>query len=143
MWRVNYEPGNVKAISRKNGKVVSEKIINTAGEPYAIQLSADRSNLKNNGHDLSFVTVNIIDKNGNICPHADNLVNADISGAAFIAGVDNGNPVSLDSFKASAVKSFNGKSLIVLQNNGEKGKINLKVESGNLVPAKINLTANK
>src|SRR6266542_2588278 len=75
MWRVKYEPGNVKAVSRKNGKVVLSKEIKTAGAPAKIILTADRSHIKANGEDLSFVTVKIVDRDGNPVPDANNLIN--------------------------------------------------------------------
>ncbi|MBP3669019.1 MAG: DUF4982 domain-containing protein, partial [Bacteroides sp.] len=125
VWRVKYEPGTIKAVSRKEGKVVMEKEIHTAGEPAQIRLTADRTEIQADGTDLSFITVEIVDKDGNLCPNADNLVNFDVQGAAFIAGVDNGNQTSMESFKAPHRKAFYGKCLVVLQNNGDRGDIQL------------------
>ena len=141
MWRVNYTPGTVKAVSRKDGKIIREHEITTAGEPHHIRLTADRSQIGNDGKDLSFITVTVHDKDGNICPNADNLINFDVKGCGFIAGVDNGNPTSLESFKTPYRKVFNGKSLVVIQNNGEKGSINIIASSEKLNPAKIRIEA--
>src|SRR5207302_1933839 len=74
MWRVNYEPGILKAVSRKGMKIVLIKEIKTAGTPAKIQLTADRKTIKADGEDLSFITVKILDKDGNPVPRADNLV---------------------------------------------------------------------
>src|SRR5437764_9394131 len=68
MWRVKYEPGTLKAVSRKNGKVVLMREIHTAGAPAKIELIADRKQIKAGGKDLSFITVRILDKNGNVVP---------------------------------------------------------------------------
>lgn len=106
VWRVKYEPGTIKAVSRKDGKVVVEKEIHTAGEPAQIRLSADRTEIQADGADLSFITVEIVDKDGNLCPNADNLVNFDVQGAAFIAGVDNGNQNPWKVLKLLIVKHF-------------------------------------
>lgn len=141
MWRVEYQPGSIRAVSRKNGKVVKEHEIRTAGEPDRILLAADRPEIREDGKDLSFITVTVVDQAGNICPAADHPIDFEVQGAAFIAGVDNGNPISLERFKASSRKAFNGKCLVVLQNNGAKGNINLTATSGNLKSAKIQLTA--
>ena len=141
-WRVKYEPGTIKAVSRKDGKVVMEKEIHTAGEPAQIRLSADRSEIQADGTDLSFITVEIVDKDGNLCPNADNLVNFDVQGAAFIAGVDNGNQTSMESFKAPHRKAFYGKCLVVLQNNGDRGDIQLNAVSEGLEKAMLNIQAN-
>ena len=72
-----------------------------------------------------------------LCPIADNLINFKVQGAEFIAGVDNGSPTSLESFKAPYRKAFNGKCLVILQNNGKKGKINLKATAENLKSANL------
>ena len=142
VWRVKYEPGTIKAVSRKDGKVVVEKEIHTAGEPAQIRLSADRTEIQADGADLSFITVEIVDKDGNLCPNADNLVNFDVQGAAFIAGVDNGNQTSMESFKAPHRKAFYGKCLVVLQNNGDRGDIQLNAVSEGLEKAMLNIQAN-
>ncbi len=141
MWRVNYAAGVLKAVSRKNGKTVLEKIINTAGAPANIVLMADRRNINADGADLSFVTVKVVDKNGNTVPNADNLVKFDVSGNGFIAGVDNGNPVSLESFKAGSRKAFNGMCLAVIQSNGKTGTVSLKATAEGLPPATLVITA--
>ena len=142
VWRVKYEPGTIKAVSRKEGKVVMEKEIHTAGEPAQIRLTADRTEIQADGTDLSFITVEIVDKDGNFCPNANNLVNFDVQGAAFIAGVDNGNQTSMESFKAPHRKAFYGKCLVVLQNNGERGNIQLNAVSEGLEKAMLNIQAN-
>ena len=142
VWRVKYEPGTIKVVSRKDGKVVMEKEIHTAGEPAQIRLSADRTEIQADGADLSFITVEIVDKDGNLCPNADNLVNFDVQGAAFIAGVDNGNQTSMESFKAPHRKAFYGKCIVVLQNNGERGNIQLNAVSEGLEKAMLNIQAN-
>lgn len=132
MWRVKYEPGTVKAVSRKDGKVVKEQIINTAGEPYQIRLTADRKNIEADGTDLSFITVEILDKDGNLCPNAENLVNFEVEGPAFIAGVDNGSPISMERFKANHRKAFYGKCLVVIQNQGKEGGARITATSEGL-----------
>jgi len=123
MWHIPFEPGTLKAVSRKNGKVVLTKEIHTAGEPAKIELIADRKNIKANGKDLSFVTVKILDKNGNVVPNADNLVNFKINGEASIASVDNGDPVSHDPFKADYRKAFHGLALAIIQSKEKAGAI--------------------
>ncbi len=132
VWNVTYEPGTVKVVARKNGVETASREIHTAGEPAQIRLTPDRSRIKSNGTDLSFVTVEILDKDGNLCPNADNLVEFEVSGNGFIAGVDNGSPISLERFKDNKRKAFYGKCLVVVQNNGKSGKIELKAQSEGL-----------
>ena len=141
MWRVAFVPGSLKAVSRKNGKTVLEKIINTAGAPAKIMITADRTKIKADDQDLSFVTVKVVDKEGNLVPDADNLVNFSLSGNAVIAGVDNGSPVSMESFKANHRKAFNGMCLAVIQSNGRPGSITLKASAVGLSPAALIITS--
>ncbi|MBR5158456.1 MAG: DUF4982 domain-containing protein [Bacteroidaceae bacterium] len=139
VWNVTFEPGTVKVVARKNGVETASQEIHTAGEPAQIRLTPDRSTIKSNGTDLSFVTVEILDADGNLCPNADNLVQFEISGNGFIAGVDNGSPISLERFKDIKRKAFYGKCLVVLQNNGKKGKIKLDAKSEGLKHAHIDI----
>ena len=139
VWNVTFEPGTVKVVARKDGVETASQEIHTAGEPAQIRLTPDRSTIKSNGTDLSFVTVEILDKDGNLCPNADNLVQFEISGNGFIAGVDNGSPISLERFKDNKRKAFYGKCLVVVQNNGKKGKIKLDAVSEGLKRAHIDI----
>lgn len=142
MWRVKFEPGTIKAVSRKDGKVVLTKEIKTAGKPAKIQLLADRSTIKANGKDLSFITVKIVDKDGNVVPDAENLVNFKINGEAFIAGVDNGDPVSHDSFKVNYRKAFHGLALAIVQAKEKTGEVSFTASAEGLsaVTLTLNLT---
>jgi beta-galactosidase len=139
MWRVQFEVGKVEAVSKKDGKVVATKVIKTAGTPAKIILQTDRSTIKADGKDLSFVTVKVVDKDGNLVPDAANKVQFKITGAGFIAGVDNGCQTNLDSFKASEVKAFNGLALAVIQSNGKPGSIKLQAQSTGLLPASVDV----
>jgi beta-galactosidase len=139
MWRVEYEPGSLKAVSRKNGKVVATKEMHTSGAPSKIILTADRKNIHANGKDLSFVTVKIVDKNGNLVPYANDLIQFEIVGNGTIAGVDNGLQTDLSSFKAKEKKAFNGLCLAVIQSNRKKGPITLKAKAGGLQTAVVSI----
>ena len=141
VWRVKYEPGNIKVVARKDGKVIAEKEIRTAGAPSMIRLTPDRSVLKADGTDLSFVTVEILDAEGNLCPLADNLVTFEVEGNLFVAGVDNGNPTSMERFKDNKRKTFYGKCLVVLQNNGKTGTARLKAVSKGLKDATVDFVS--
>jgi len=139
MWRAVYEPGTLKAVSKKNGKVVMTKEIKTAGAPAKIILEADRNTISSNGEDLSFVTVKIEDKEGNIVPDAGNLVKFAITGDGFIAGVDNGYQADLSSFKGDSKKAFNGLCLAVLQSTKKTGSIKLTAIADGLRLASITI----
>jgi beta-galactosidase len=141
MWRVKFEPGTLKAVSRKDGKVVLTREIYTASAPAKIELVADRKNIKADGKDLSFITVKILDKDGNLVPNADNLVNFKINGDAFIAGVDNGDEVSHDPFKADYRNAFHGLALAIVQTKEKPGDITFTATSKGLQGATVVLKA--
>ncbi len=139
MWRVPFTPGELVAVSRKDGREVMRDTVRTASEPYAIRLTPDRNEIKADGTDLSYVTVEVVDKDGNICPLAENEISFTVSGSGFNAGVDNGSPISLEPFKSDRRKAFYGKALVILQNNGEKGDITVKAASPGLKDANFTI----
>jgi beta-galactosidase len=141
MWRVQYEPGTIKAVSRKNGKVVLTSVINTAGKPAKIVLSADRGNINADGNDLSFITVKVLDADGNLVTDASNDVHFSVKGEGSIAGVDNGSETSLESFKADHRKAFNGLCLLVVQSKEKPGAIDIKATADGLQSATIVVNA--
>lgn len=141
MWRVPYQPGTLKAVSYQNGTVVLSDEIHTSGPAAKMILEPDRNQIHADGKDLSFVTIKIVDANGNPVPHADNLINFKVSGAGFIAGVDNGNETDHDPFKADYHKAFNGLCLAVIQSKGEKGKITVTATSAGLPAATVIIQA--
>ena len=133
VWHLKYQPGTLMAISRKNGNTVESETIHTAGKPTNISMKADRKTIHANGYDLCYVTVEITDKNGNLCPWANNNITFNIKGTACnIVGVDNGSPISHESFKAKHRKAFYGKCLVVLENNYKRGNITLTASAKGL-----------
>ncbi len=143
MWRIPFKAGTLKAISKKNGKTVLVKKINTAGLPAKIELLADRKMIKADGKELSFITVRVLDKNGNLVPDADNLINFTISGEGIIAGTDNGYQADLESFQSKNRKCWKGLALVIVQSLEKKGNITLRATADGLQPAILSLqTAN-
>ena len=130
-WQLNFQPGTLKAVSRKNGKVVLEKEIHTAGEASKIELIPHKESIKRDQYDLVYITVNMLDAQGNFVPKADNLIHFEVEGGGKIVGVDNGYQANLTSFKAKEIKSFNGKCLVIIQSNGKKDDIKLKASANN------------
>ncbi|MDN3654638.1 beta-galactosidase GalB [Ferruginibacter paludis] len=139
MWRLPFEPGTLKAISRKNGGTVLTKEVTTAGPAYKIELTADRKIIASGGDDVSFVTVKVLDKNGNLVPDAANLVQFEVTNGGSIAGVDNGNETSMESFKDNKRKAFNGLCLAVIKAGSKKGNIVLKATAPGLQTAQVNI----
>lgn len=140
VWRVPFEKGTLKAISYKNGKEVLTKEVKTTGDAVSIKLTADRQTIKADGKDLSFVTVEAVDSQGNAVPIANNLINFSIEGNGFIAGTDNGNPTDHNSLKKPTRNLFSGKAIAVVQSKKQSGKILLKATSTGLKDATIEIT---
>ncbi len=131
-WRVQFVPGEIHAVSRKKGKVVAEETIATAGHATHIRLTPDRQRIKADGKDLSFITVEVLDQKGHLCPFAENDIHFEIEGTAKIVGVDNGSPISLERFKDDHRKAFYGKCLVVVQSDGHTGNARLTATTDGL-----------
>ncbi|MBN1507846.1 MAG: DUF4982 domain-containing protein [Sedimentisphaerales bacterium] len=130
---VTYEPGELKAVAYKDGKQIGEAVMRTAGAPAAIRLTPDRTDLTATGKDLSYILVEAVDDKGTLCPLADNLIRFRIGGPAEIAGVGNGNPLSIEPFQADCRKLFYGKAMLILRTKeGQAGKVHVVGESGGL-----------
>ncbi len=138
-WRVPFVPGELVAVSRKVGKEVKRDSVKTASEPHAIRLTPDRSEINADGEDLSYVTVEVVDKDGNLCPLAENEILFEVEGAGFNAGVDNGSQTSLEPFKSDRRKAFYGKAMLIVQNDGEKGDIKVKATSPDLKESTVTI----
>ena len=126
MWRVPFTPGTLKAVSRKDGKEVLTREIKTAGIPVSIRLKADRSSIAADGKDLSFVTVELLDKDGNASPVANQLVKFTLEGEGAIVGTDNGDQNDHVSLKKPERHLFYGKCLAIVQSTKKGGNIVLK-----------------
>ncbi|MCL6524893.1 MAG: DUF4982 domain-containing protein [Thermoflavifilum sp.] len=141
MWRVDYEPGELKAISYDHGKVVKTAVVRTAGAPYRIELIPDRQHIHADGRDLSFITAKVVDEKGTLVPYADQLIHFEVQGPGSIAGTDNGSEIDHESFKAPEHHAFNGLALVVVQSNGRAGNIRVRATAEGLQPAEVTIDA--
>ena len=147
MWRVTFEPGEVKVVARKQGREISSQTIKTAGPPHHLVLKKTYQNtlasavqtpsgvpgdLQSPSSPTTFVEVNVVDKDGNLCPNAENEIY--FSSTAEILGTDNGNQTSLERFTDPKRKAFFGKCIIVLRGHGT-----LRAESIDLQQATLQL----
>ena len=137
-WDVVYEPGEIKVVGVKKGREYVD-IIRTTGQPASIRLSVDRDVIKTDPEDVAHVTVEILDKDGNLVPTADNLVKFSITGGEII-GVENSKPDDLMNCKLKERKAFNGMCLAIVQ-AAKSGKIVVKAESEGLQPAEVSIQA--
>jgi beta-galactosidase len=136
-WSVPYAPGVLKAVGKKDGKVIATDEIHTAGKPAKILLKADRSEIKPVDRDLSFVTVTVQDADGNTCPTAENEIKFAVDGPGTIAGVGDGDATNHESFQGHQHKVFNGLGLVVLQSTNQTGEIKLTATGDGLDQAAI------
>ncbi len=139
MWmNVKYEPGTIKVVAFDDkGKTVAEKSVSTAGKPYTLKLEADRTQIKADGEDLSYVTVSVVDKKGNLCPTATNQLKFSTKGAGKFRAVCNGDATSLEMFHLPTMKAFSGKLVITMQSSDNAGNIELIVTGAGLKSGKI------
>jgi len=141
-WDVPYEPGVLRAVAFKNTVPVRRAEVRTAGAPARISLIPDRSVIRADGKDLSFVTVRIEDSEGNFCPLADNLVRFQVSGAGRIAAVGNGNAATVEPFQADYRKAFNGLCMLIVKSaRGERGEVHVVARSEGLRQAETTLNS--
>jgi beta-galactosidase len=141
MWNdVLYAPGELRAVAYKNGVRIGESVVRTAGEPAKLSLSPDRSELSADGYDLSYVLVEATDRDGMPHPLADDLVTFEIEGPAEIAGVGNGNQLSLEPFQANQRHLFYGKAMLIVRTRpDEAGSIRITAASDGYEPATATL----
>jgi beta-galactosidase len=140
---VIYTPGELKVVAYKNNKKWAENLVRTAGEVNKIQLSADHSVINADGDDLSFVTIEMTDRNGIIVPQANNTLHFSIEGSGEIIATDNGNPADMTSFASLEREAFNGLCLVIIRAKKQAGKITLKVKSEGLKEASISIKSIK
>lgn len=141
MWEVPYQKGKLSVKAYVNSKVVAQAERITAGNPAKIRLIPDRSNIKANKDDLSFITVAVTDEQGNICPNASNNIHFEVSGVGVIAAVGNGNAASTASFQSNQRKAFQGKCLLVIKSIDKSGEIHIKASAKGLTSESLIISA--
>ena len=143
---VPFEPGELKAVAYRGGVAVDSVSVRTAGEPDHIGLECSRSVLKADGKDLAYVTVSVLDKDGNVCPMDSSLVSFKVRGGLFGKGADfraaaNGDPTCLDPFHEPQMHLFSGKCTVILQASRHRGKAVLEVSAPGLRSGRIKVRA--
>jgi beta-galactosidase len=135
---VKYIPGELKAVAYKNGKVWAEQVVMTAGEARMLEATADRTIVKADGKDLSFITVKITDNKGLMVPRANNLIKFSIEGPGEILATDNGDQTDMTAFTSHERKAFNGLALAIVRSDADKaGVITVTARSAGLEDARV------
>lgn len=143
MWDVPYEPGVLEVVAFDgDGRPAMRKKVVTSGRPKRIELVPDRREIAADGEDLCFVTVRIVDAQGNLCPHAEHRVTFHIHGPGRIVAVDNGDPTSLEPFVADSRRAFHGLCLVVIGSvKGAPGEIVVEARAEGLQSARVPVTS--
>ena len=136
-WDMPYQPGTLRAVGIRDGEVVCEQEIVTAGEPAQIELAADRESIAADGCDLVHLTARVLDAAGNFAPAADNMITFEVEGEGHIIGVDNGDPASHEPFQANHRRAFNGLCLAIIQATTAPGTIQAKASTPRMVAASV------
>ncbi len=140
-WDVPFEPGTLKAVGTKDGKVVATAEISTTGEPAALVLAVDRERIAANRRDVVHVEVRVVDGAGRTVPLASNEVVFEIAGEGRLIGVDNGDLSSDESYKSNRRRAYQGLCLAIVQSTGQPGPIRISASSVTLKPAAVQVAA--
>jgi len=140
-FTVPYSPGQLKAVGVDNGKEIESTILQTSGDAAKIQLTADRKEIVANGQDLSYVTIEITDKDGIFQPNAANRLHFKIEGPGTISGVANADMKDTDPYQGNSRKAWHGQALLVIKSTHDAGDIKLTVSSPGLSEAVLNIKA--
>lgn len=140
---VRYESGTLKTVAYRDGNKIGSAEMRTAGEPAAIRLTSDRTELSASGDDLAYVLVECVDREDVLCPLSEDLISFHLEGPGVIAGVGNGNPLSLEPFQANERKLFYGKAMLIVRPEHDRpGTIRVTAEAEGLQTAVVELKSN-
>jgi beta-galactosidase len=131
-FTVPYAPGVLKAVAVQNGKPIAETMLRTAGEPVRVRLTPDRTSLRADGQDLSFITVEVLDASGQAHPNADHLMTFALKGPGVIAAVGNADMNSEEPYRSTQRKLFHGKALVVVRTTRTPGNLALTAGAAGL-----------
>ena len=139
VWEeVKYEPGEIKVVVKKGGKPWAEAVRVTTGNTSAVQAEVDHPTIANDGHDLAFISLALVDKKGNVVPTDSRAVSFSIEGPADLVGFCNGNPIDQTCMQDKKQSFFNGRIVAVVRSRrGESGKATVTVKAKGLPEVKV------
>jgi beta-galactosidase len=139
-WNVPYKPGVLRAVGYDNQQEITATELHTASEPAKIRMTPDRTEIKADGQDLSFITVEILDENNVRNTKAVNLLQFGIEGPGSIIAVSSSNPFGLESFVQPKRKAYQGRCLVIIRSDREAGSIVLTATSDGLQQDQVTFT---
>lgn len=132
-----YQPGEVTAVAYKDGKEAMRKTVKTAGAPHSIRLSAYREQICADGEDVNYITAEIVDKDGNLCPKADDRIFFRTEGPAEVYATDAGDQRETETFLRSDKKGLNGMLVAVIRATEAAGTVKIIAEADGLIPETV------
>jgi len=138
-FNLPYAPGLLSAAGVINNKEVEMTVLQTSADAAKIKLKADRTKISADGQDLSFVTIEVTDKDGNFQPNAESLLHFKIDGPGVIAGVDNANIKDIDPYVGTSRKAWHGRAIVVIKSTKKTGGIKLSVSSEGLTDTTVTI----
>lgn len=140
-FEVPYESGRLKARCYDNSREIASETIRTTGKPRAVRLIADRTQIKADRDDLSYLRAEIIDSKGNIVPDADDiLVTFEVKGRGKVAGVGSGNPADMSSFQQPRKRTWQGTCMAIIRPEKSPGKIRIRAKAEGLRGASLTIS---
>ncbi len=141
VFSLPYKEGVLKVEGIDGGKVMETRTLSTAGKPYQIKAVADRTKIHSDGQDLSYVTLEVTDKEGRVVPMADNLLELSVKGAGVLEAAGSADMQDTRGYKTPACKAWKGRALVILKSTDKAGKITLTVKSAGLKPAVVTVVS--
>jgi len=140
---VVYQPGSVRVVSYKDGKEWATASHVTVGGATSLNMTADRTSITGDGYDLSFISVAVVDADGNTVPMASDAITFEVtSGPGEIVSTDNGDPTDMVPFPSKTRKAFSGLALAIVRSEmGGQGDIVVQAKAEGLKGGKVILTA--
>ena len=144
MWtEAVYQPGELRVVAYdKQGKVAEERIVRTAGKPHHLELVADRTELAADGKDLSYITVRVVDKDGNLCPFDNREVSFRVSGQGTFRAAANGDATCIYPFHKPLMPAFSGQLTVLVQSGTKAGDIMVEARAKGVKTATLPLKTN-
>lgn len=143
IWdQVKYQPGELRVVAYdQNGNKAEEQVTRTAGKPHHLEIMADRTLLSADGKDLAYLTIKVVDKNGNLCPADNRSVRFSVKGAGKYRAAANGDPTCLELFHQPKMSAFHGQLTAIVQTGEKAGEIIFEARAKGVKPARFTLKA--
>ena len=129
IWQIPYTPGKIIAKGYNNGKEVAYYELNTSDKKHELRLTADRSTIKADGRDLSYISIEVVDDKGVIVPDDQVVVTVEVTGKGKLAGLDSGDVSSDYNYKGNEYDTYFGRLQAIVQSDRTGGEITVKAKA--------------